>query len=176
MRGEILDHRATYSANTRMISQVIATSPPPRPAHLFAEEQGEPQEQAQLHFLHHLARFADPGVNFEGACTGRIWVEASDNTSARLAFTTNLAHGVIHIALAENGWLRAELIVNDVAMLGAWIEDPYEEKAFWPDGADGVGEAPGRISKRGAWLYVDCTHFPGVPANAHGYWQVEAND
>ena len=147
--------------------------PPARAAHLFAHEQGETQQDAQRSFLRSLALFADTPVNFHGNCNGCIWCESSNDISTCLAFATDRGSGVIEITLADSGWLRADLIASGVPVLRAWIEDPYEEKEFWPDGADGVGEAPSRISKRGAWLTIDCARFPGVPPNANGYWQVE---
>ena len=54
--------------------------------------------------------------------------------------------------------------------LRAWLEDPYEEKEFWPDGADGVGEGPGRISKRGSWLQVNMQRFDATLGA--GYWSL----
>ena len=151
------------------------TLPPPRPAHLFAHEQGEPQQHAQAAFLRHLVLLCD-GVSFDGSAKGSIACEQLDDHGARLAFTSNIGAGHITLSRAENGWVRAELYLADTLILRAWLEDPYEEKAFWPDGADGIGDAPGRISKRGAWLTIDCARFPGVPANAHGFWQVEEAD
>lgn len=155
---------------------MIAAAPPPRPAHLFAHEQGEPLQDAQRQLLLRLASFADPAIDFHGDCTGRLWLEASSDTSVRLAFSIDQAEGHIHLTAADNGWVRAEVTCSGASILRAWIEDPYEEPEVWPDGADGVGEAPGHISKRGAWLTIDSARFPGVPANAQGYWQVEARD
>jgi hypothetical protein len=148
-------------------------SPPPRQAHLFDHEQGESLGDAQLGLLHRLASLADGGIDFHGDCTGNLQTAALQDRSAQLAFTSDRGGGLISLTIADNGWLRAEVFVADALVLRAWVEQAYEEKEFWPDGADGAGDAPGRISKRGGWLTIDCARFPGVPANEHGHWTVE---
>ena len=71
--------------------------------------------------------------------------------------------------------MKAEVSAHGAVVFRAWLEDPYEEKEGWPDGADGMGEGPLRISKRGSWLSIDARSFPGAPAGENGYFQLEDN-
>ena len=88
---------------------------------------------------------------------------AEDDYAARL-------HDVATRDAEAEVWVAGRLAAR------AWIEDPYEEKEGWPDGADGVGEAPLRLSKRGSWLSIEAARFPGVPAGENGYFQLEDLD
>jgi hypothetical protein len=147
-------------------------SPPPRPAFLFQAEDGSPRDAAQWGLLLRLAGAAP--VTFVGDAAGAIaeGVEIAPGTF-RFEIASSLGPGRLDLALAADGWVRAELRSGDGLVLRAWIEDPYEEKQGWPDGADGVGEGPMRLSKRGTWLSIDCARFPGVPADEHGLFQIE---
>ncbi|HRO02317.1 MAG TPA: hypothetical protein PLS69_01760 [Terricaulis sp.] len=77
----------------------------------------------------------------------------------------------------ESGWVKAEVFVSGAHVFRAWVDEPFEEKEFWPDGADGIvppqGDPPGRISKRGLWLQLSCAAFPGAPDKGNGFWDVE---
>lgn len=117
-------------------------------------------------------------LEFKGDATGRIWHFIGDyNDRAQLLFTSDKGHGTIELSVDETGWVRAEVFMNATLILRAWIDEPYEEKEFWPDGADGVTTkdiaSPGRISKRGRWLQIETARFPGVPDGDQGYWSVE---
>jgi hypothetical protein len=89
-----------------------------------------------------------------------------------LLFDTDKGAGRIELFITNEFWVCAELFIGDELKLRAWVEAPYQEKAFWPDGADGIGEAPGRISKRGSWLQIYCPRFPGVSSEHSDYWDV----
>ena len=91
----------------------------------------------------------------------------------RFDIECDLGFAQLELSLASDGWVKAELFHNTRVVFRAWIEDPYEEKEGWPDGAAGVGEAPLRISKRGGWLDVDAAAFPGVPVGKHGRFQIQ---
>jgi hypothetical protein len=141
---------------------------------LFDQEQyNTSPHEAQRGLLMRLVGFAHGGVAFKGDAEGRLWRAIENAQSAQLAFNSLHGEGYLDLALAENGWVRADLYLGGAFKLRAWIEEPYEEKEFWPDGADGLGEAPGRISKRGAWLQIDCARFlSGAISGAH-FWSVE---
>jgi hypothetical protein len=148
--------------------------PPGRDACLFAEHEGAPREEAVLWPFWRITSWARGGVEFGGDAAGRIWlVGETDRMRAELAFTSNRGDGAIVLEPAAGGWLRIEVVREGVVLFRAWLDQPYEELEFWPDGADGEGEAPGRISKRGAWLQLRTGAFPGVPGDAHGVFSVE---
>jgi hypothetical protein len=150
-------------------------SPPPRPAHLFNEDDGVGREAAQIGLLMRLKGFS--GIKFLGDAVGEVSeaVESAPNLF-RASVESNMGAALVELSLAPEGWVKAELIVAGRAVFRAWIEDPYEEKSGWPDGADGVGEAPLRISKRGSWLSIETGRFPGVPGDQHGLFQLEEAD
>jgi hypothetical protein len=117
-------------------------------------------------------------LDFKGHANGRVWAfEADFDDRAQLLFTSDRGDGRIELFVAEDNWVRAELFIGDEMKLRAWIEDPYEEKEFWPDGSNGEpdaqGDAAGRISKRGAWLQIRCADFPGVPDDGGGYFDLK---
>ena len=119
-------------------------------------------------------RWCNPPVAFKGNAAGRIWHFIGDyKDRAQLLFTTEEGAGTIELTIADNDWVRADVFMGEALILRAWIEDPYEEKEFWPDNGDGVGEAPGRISKRGRWLQIETARFPGAASSTTGFWIVE---
>lgn len=155
-------------------------APPARPP-LYgdAETHGWAPRQCALNLLGRLADWCTPPLEFRGDANGRIWHFHGDyNDRAQLVFTSDKGNGVIELFITDDHWVCAELFVVGVFKLRAWIEDPYEEKEFWPDGSDGIvppnGDAPGRISKRGRWLQIRCADFAGAADKGNGYWDVEA--
>ncbi len=153
--------------------------PPSRPPHYVdAETYGWSADLCACNLIDKLAGFVHTGLSFKGGANGRIWTAQNARTDAQLAFTSDSGEGVIELSVDDSGWVRAELYLGGAFVLRAWIDDPYEEKEFWPDGADGLiapnGDAPGRISKRGAWLQIRCADFPGVADRGNGFWDVEA--
>lgn len=147
-------------------------NPPPRPAHLFATEDGLSREAAQWGLLMRLSSFAD--IAFTGDANGRIAAAVEESPELlRFDIDCDLGFAQLELSLAADGWVKAELFCNARVVFRAWIEDPYEEKEGWPDGAEGVGEAPLRVSKRGGWLDIDAKAFPGVPAGEHGRFQIQ---
>lgn len=117
-------------------------------------------------------------LEFKGAVNGRVWHFQGDFADrAQLLFTSDKGNGRIELEVDPSNWVKAEVFVADDLVFRCWIEDPYEEKEFYPDGSDGKpsseGDAPGRISKRGRWLQIRCADFPGVPDQGNGYWDIE---
>jgi len=115
---------------------------------------------------------------FRGAANGRVWHFEGDFTDrAQYLFTSDRGDGRIELNVDPTNWVKAEVFVGDELVFRCWLEDPYEEKEFYPDGSDGSsnaeGDAPGRISKRGAWLQIRCDDFPGAPDQGNGYWDLE---
>jgi len=157
-------------------------TPPARAPHYFDNQQyGWPTRQCAIHLVSTLANWTHPAVTFSGDAEGRIWREHSDGQgSARLRFSTKQGDGVVELSAHESDWVRAEVLLNGALVLRVWLDEPYEEKEFWPDGADGIvppdSDPPGRFSKRGAWLQLRCAAFPGVPDKGNGYWAVESTD
>lgn len=153
--------------------------PPPRaPLYGDVEVHGWTPRQCAVNLLTQIADWCSPPLEFKGDANGRVWhFEGDYDDRAQLLFTTDKGNGVIELFITDDHWVCAELFVG-AFKLRAWIEDPYEAKEFWPDGADGVvppgGDAPGRISKRGAWLQVRCADFPAAPDKGNGYFDIEA--
>ncbi len=138
---------------------------PPRrdPHYIWNEEQGWPYRDCAIALIDTLRSFVSQPVEFRGDARGRIWwFQGDHNDRAQLLFTSDHGDGRIELDIHATGWVRAEIFVGDVFKFRAWVEDPWEEKAFWPDDADGVDEAPGRISKRGTWLNIERARFPGA--------------
>jgi hypothetical protein len=138
---------------------------PPRrdPHYSWNESQGWTYRECARALIDTLSHFVRTPVEFQGAAHGRIWSFKSEHTDrAELSFTSDHGDGVIALSIHDSGWVRAEIFVDGALKFRAWVEDPWEEKDFWPDDADGIGEAPGRISKRGSWLNIERARFPGV--------------
>ncbi len=155
-----------------------APAPPTRAPHYFDNETyGWAITDCAGFLVNTLAGFVKPALDFRGDANGHIWCAYVDKTSARLAFTSDKGDGHIQLDVHESGWVKAEVFVSGVRVFRAWLDEPYEEKEFWPDGADGIvppnGDPPGRISKRGRWLQLRTAHFPRVPDKGNGYWDVE---
>jgi len=157
---------------------VSAPAPPTRAPYYFDNEQhGWPITECAGFLVNTLAGFVKPALDFRGDASGHIWCAQLDKTSARLAFTSDKGNGHIQLEVHESGWVRAEVFISGARVFRAWLDEPYEEKDFWPDGADGIvppgGDPPGRISKRGRWLQLRCADFPGAPDKGNGFWDVE---
>lgn len=146
--------------------------PPQRAPHYGdVESYGWSARDCARGLISQLAGWVLTPIEFRGDARGRIWsTERFYGDSALLYFKSERGDGVIELQCHESNWVRAELRIAGKLKLRAWLEDPYEEKEFWPDGADGVDEGPGRISKRGAWLQIDTRRFPGVAGDP--YWSV----
>lgn len=153
--------------------------PPLRPPHYFDNEtHGWSLRDCARGLIQTMAWWCVQPREFKGGANGRIWWFQGDyDDRAQLLFTSDQGNGRIELDIHESGWVRAEVFIVDEFKLRAWIDEPYEEKEFWPDGSDCTpspdGDAAGRISKRGRWLIIRCADFPGVPPNEHGYWDIE---
>jgi hypothetical protein len=153
-------------------------TPPLRRPHYFDNEaHGWAIAECAAALVDRLAGFVKPALEFKGDAHGRIWCVELEQARARLAFTSDKGDGHVQLDVHQSGWVRAQMFVADACVFRAWIEEPYEEKELWPDGADGIvaaiDEPPGRISKRGRWLQVKTADFPGAPDKGNGYWTVE---
>lgn len=152
--------------------------PPSRPPHYGdVEIYGWSPRQCALNLVQTLAWWCHTPFEFKGDANGRVWWFQGDfDDRAQLLFNADRGDGVIQLFITDDNWVCAELFINDELKFRAWFEDPYEEKEFWPDGSDGkpnaAGDAPGRISKRRAWLQIRCADFPGVPGGEHGYFDL----
>lgn len=125
-----------------------------------------------------LSWWAHKPLAFKGDANGRVWhFQGQFEDTAQLLFESDKGNGRIELTIDPTNWVKAEIFVGDDLKLRVWINEPYEEKEFWPDGADGIvppdGDAPGRISKRGSWLQLRTAHFPGVPDIGEGFWSLE---
>jgi hypothetical protein len=153
--------------------------PPSREPYYFENEQyGVPMRQCAINLISTLSGWCAKPFEFRGSATGRVWHFMGDFTDrAQLLFTSDKGDGIIELSVDETSWVRAEISIGGKLVLRAWLDEPYEEKEFWPDGADGIvpkdGDAPGRISKRRSWLQIRCAQFPGVPDDGSGFWSVE---
>ncbi len=152
--------------------------PPKRePHYIWNEDHQWPLDVCASGLIDTLCGFVSPPIEFRGDASGHIWKAQQDKTTARLAFTSNKGDGHIQLTVDASAWVRAEVYISGELKFRAWVEEPWEEKEFWADGADGVTppneDPPGRISKRGLWLQLKCAAFPGVPDKGNGYWDVE---
>ena len=153
--------------------------PPSRPPHYGDNEMyGWPVRDCARNLISTLSGWTRDPVEFKGDANGRIWHFQDDSAGrAQLLFESDHGPGAIELSIDETNWVRAEVFVGNALKLRVWIDDPYEEKEFWPDGADGVippnGDPPGRISKRGRWLQLRAADFSGVTDKGNGFWSVE---
>lgn len=152
---------------------------PPRrePHYIWNEDHNWPFADCASGLIDTLCGFVSPARDFKGDAHGHAWVAHKSKTEARIAFTSGAKGGHVHLTIDASGWVRAEAYVSGALVLRAWLEEPWEEKEFWPDGADGVtppdGDPAGRISKRGRWLQLHRSDFPGVPETSNDYWSIE---
>lgn len=153
--------------------------PPTREPHYGDNEtHGWTQRQCAINLIGTLSWWCKQPLEFKGDANGRIWhFEGEFADHAQLRFTSNLGDGAIAFSVHETNWVLAELSIGGELKFRCWLEDPYEEKEFYPDGSDGKpnaeGDPPGRISKRGRWLQIRCADFPGVPDGGGGFWSLE---
>jgi hypothetical protein len=152
--------------------------PPLRDPHYFDNEShGWPLDQCARGLLWTLRGFVHSPKDFVGNASGHAWIAHHDENNARIAFTSDKGDGHVQLSVHESHWVKIEVFISGALILRAWADEPYEEKDLWPDGADGVvapkGDAPGRISKRGAWLQFRCAQFPGVHDDGSGFWNLE---
>lgn len=153
-------------------------TPPARGPHYFDNEtHGWPLRQCAINLISTLSGWCKKPYEFRGAATGRVWHFEGDFTdSAQLLFNSDKGDGRIELSVDETNWVKAEVFVGGAFAFRAWFDEAYEEKEFYPDGSDGKpnteGDAPGRISKRGAWLQIRCADFPGAPDQGNGYWDL----
>ena len=128
-----------------------APTPPPRaPFYYSNETYGWALRDCAIGLINRLGFFVRQPIDYFGDAQVRIWHFQGDyDDRAQFLFTSNHGDGRIELTIEESCWVRAELFIGDDFKFRAWLEDPYEEKAFWPDAADGLGEGPGRISKNG---------------------------
>lgn len=158
---------------------MTAPAPPTREPHYTDNEtHGWELRQCAINLISTFSGWCRKPLEFKGSANGRVWHFDGEFTDrAQLLFTSDKGDGRIELAVHESNWVRAEVFVGDELKLRAWIDDPYEEKEFWPDGANGEpnaeGDAPGRISKRARWLQIRGADFPGVPDDGTGYWSLE---
>ncbi len=156
-----------------------APKPPTREPHYFSNEAyGWSLRDCARGLIQTLSGWVRQPLEFKGDASGRIWHFQGDfDDRAQLLFTSDQGNGAIELSIDDSCWVMAEVFVGDQLKLRVWIDEPYEEKEFWPDGADGIvppeSDAPGRISKRGSWLQIRAAAFPGVPDDGQGYWSVE---
>lgn len=152
--------------------------PPKRePHYIWNEDQNWPLDVCASGLIDTLCGFVSPARDFRGDAGGHVWVAYRTKTEARLAFASGNRAGHIQLTIDASAWVRAEVFVSGALVFRAWIEDPYEEKEFWPDGADGVvapnDDPPGRISKRGRWLQFKRAFWPDTPEDGSIWWSIE---
>lgn len=153
--------------------------PPSREPHYGdSETYGWAPRDCAIGLISTLSSWCKQPLEFKGAANGRVWhFEGDFSDRAQLLFTSDKGDGRIELSVHETNWVKAEVFVGDDLKFRAWFDEAYEEKEFYPDGSDGQpnaeGDAPGRISKRGAWLQIRCADFPGAPNQGNGYWDLE---
>lgn len=156
------------------------TAKPPRraPHYVDNETYGWAARDCAQGLIQTLSSWVRKPLEFKGDANGRIWhFQGAFGDRAQLLFTSDQGNGRIELSIDDTCWVKAEVFVGDALVLRVWLDEPYEEKEFWPDDSEAFVSAqddpPGRISKRGAWLQIKCAEFPGVPDKGNGYWDVE---
>ncbi len=154
------------------------TSPSREPHFFDNETYGWSPRQCAINLISTLSGWCRQPFEFRGATNGRVWHFQGDFTDrAQLLFETDKGAGIIELTVHETNWVLAEVSIGGELKFRCWLEEPYEEKEFWPDGSDGKpnaeGDTPGRISKRRSWLQIRCADFPGAPDQGNGYWDLE---
>jgi hypothetical protein len=146
----------------------MTPQPPIRAPHFLWDEDG-PATLASAQFL--------LGLLCDFARLSPIWkdragreiavsVERETNQEARITLRGALT-GHIELSVAPSLWVRAEVYLGDAWCGRGWIERCYEECEIWPDASDGIvgprpeDDPPGRISKRGYWVQLDTSQWPG---------------
>ena len=155
-----------------------APIPPARePHYIWNENQNWPLAECASGLIDTLCGFVSPARDFKGDAIGHAWVAYKSKTEARIAFTSGAKGGHVQLSVDASAWVRAEVYVSGALVLRAWVEEPWEEKEFWPDGADGVtppdGDPPGRISKRGRWLQARRADFPHLLETGNPFFSLE---
>lgn len=95
-------------------------------------------------------------------------LEAEGDGSGVIRFI-GAASGKIALSVDPSGWVRAELEMDGLGRVCAWVERGYEEFELWPNGSDGVlrdparDEPPGRIGKRITWIELERARWTDAP-------------
>ncbi|MDK8874226.1 hypothetical protein [Paracoccus sp. SSJ] len=108
-----------------------------------------------------------------GATTLRI---CAHRQGERLEILAELAGGPVQIVLEPHasGWLSIAAVCSGQEVFRAWLDRPYEEYEFWPEGAaipaGRTIDPPGRIGKRRNWINLSAAAWPQLArfANAAG--------
>lgn len=101
---------------------------------------------------------------------------SSHRHGKRLEILAELAGEPAQIVLEPHvsGWLSIAAVCGGQEVFRAWLDRPYEEFEFWPEGAAiPAGRAidpPGRIGKRRNWINISTAAWPQLArfANAAG--------
>ncbi|PZO51404.1 MAG: hypothetical protein DCF16_11445 [Alphaproteobacteria bacterium] len=158
---------------------MTATPPTREPLYFDNESHGWTLDQCARGLLWTLWGFVYSPRDFKGSANGHAWIAHHDENNARIAFTSDKGDGHVQLSTHESHWVKIEVFVSGALIFRAWADEPYEEKEFWPDGADGIvppdGDPPGRISKRGSWLQLRRAAF-GLPEAESDFWDIELVD
>lgn len=113
----------------------------------------------------------------ETGCCGAITLRVcSHRHGERLEFLVELAGECAQLVLEPHasGWLSIATMCSGQEVFRAWLDRPYEEFEFWPEGAaipsGRTIDPPGRIGKRRNWINLSAAAWPQLArfANAAG--------
>ena len=113
----------------------------------------------------------------ETGCGGAITLRVcSHRQGERLEIAAELAGEPVQIVLEPHvsGWLSIAAMCIGQEVFRAWLDRPYEEFEFWPEGAaipsGRTIDPPGRIGKRRNWINLSAAAWPQLArlANAAG--------
>src|SRR5690606_31232992 len=118
---------------------VTPPTPPTREPHYRDNETYRwAARDCALGLIETLSGWCRSPLEFKGAVNGRVWHFQGDFADrAQLLFTSDKGNGRIELEVDPSNWVKAEVFVVDDLVFRCWIEDPYEEKEFYPDGSDG---------------------------------------
>lgn len=112
----------------------------------------------------------------ETGCGGAITLRVCSHRQGEgLEILAELAgeHAQIVLEPHVSGWLSIAAVCGGQEVFRAWLDRPYEEFEFWPEGVAIPGrtiDAPGRIGKRRNWINLSAAAWPQLArfANAAG--------
>lgn len=113
----------------------------------------------------------------ETGCGGAITLRVcAHRQGERLEILVELAGEPVQIVLEPHvsGWLSIAAVCSGQEVFRAWLDRPYEEFEFWPEGvaipAGRTVAPPGRIGKRRNWINLSAAAWPQLArfANAAG--------
>ncbi|NWG53895.1 MAG: hypothetical protein HXY28_09265 [Hydrogenophilaceae bacterium] len=131
--------------------------PPRRPPLTGPPGENENGESTLVRVLT-LAEAASGWLLGDVVLTARILDDGAASAIIEVRGESGSAH--IECEVDSSGWLCAEMFAEETMVLRVWAETDEEGVGFWPDGASGNGDPPGRLADDIHALRIDCAAWP----------------